>query len=58
VLYDFLSRKNEGLSYSGVDVSDGKIRATEQLYKDQPQAGFELQASPIKLPISAWPAAY
>ncbi len=45
-LYDFLSNKNEGFSYLGVDVSDGMIRAAEQRYKDQPQACFVRSSEP------------
>lgn len=45
-LYDFLSSKNEGFSYSGVDVSDRMIRAAEQRYKDKPQARFVLSSEP------------
>ena len=45
-LYDFLSSKNEGFSYSGVDVSDSMIRAAEQRYKDKPQARFVLASEP------------
>jgi cyclopropane fatty-acyl-phospholipid synthase-like methyltransferase len=45
-LYDFLSSKNEGFSYSGVDVSDSMIRAAEQRYKSQPQARFVLSSEP------------
>jgi len=45
-LYDFLSSKNVGFSYSGFDISDGMIRAAEQRYKDQPQARFILSSEP------------
>lgn len=45
-LYDFLSSKNKGFSYSGIDVSEGMIKAAEQRYKDQPQVNFELSSEP------------
>jgi len=45
-LYDFLSSRNEGFSYLGIDVSDGMIRAAVQRYKDQLQARFVLSSEP------------
>lgn len=45
-LYDFLSSKNEGFSYLGVDISDGMIRAAKQRFKDQPQARFVSSSEP------------
>jgi SAM-dependent methyltransferase len=48
-LYDFLSIKNKGVFYSGVDVSDGMIRAAKQRYKDTPQAHFFLSGEPNQI---------
>jgi SAM-dependent methyltransferase len=45
-LYDFLVNKYDELSYLGVDVSKGMIKAAEQRYKDQPQARFVLSSEP------------
>lgn len=45
-LYDFLSGKNEGFSYLGVDVSESMIRVAAQRYKDSPSARFVLSSSP------------
>jgi len=45
-LYDFLCRKSEGFSYSGIDVSESMIRAAEQRYKDKPEARFVHSSEP------------
>lgn len=45
-LYDFLSSKNVGFSYSGVDVSGSMINAAEKRYKDHPQVRFVLSSEP------------
>ncbi len=48
-LYDFLLSKNVEFSYSGIDISDGMIRACEQRFKDQPQARFILSGEPNQI---------
>jgi SAM-dependent methyltransferase len=45
-LYDFLSDKTERFSYSGVDISDSMIRASEQRYKDKRHVRFVLSGEP------------
>jgi len=48
-LYDFLVNKYDELSYLGVDVSEGMIKAAEQRYKDQPLARFVLSSEPNQI---------
>ena len=45
-LYEFISSKNEGFSYSGVDVSDSMIKAAEHRYRNQAQARFVHSSEP------------
>jgi len=45
-LYDFLTVEYGSFSYSGVDVSEGMIRAAEQRYQDKSQARFVLSSEP------------
>lgn len=45
-LYDFLTLEYENFSYSGVDVSEGMIRAAEQRYQDRSRASFVLSSEP------------
>jgi len=48
-LYDFLVDKYDELSYLGVDVSEGMIKAAEERYKDQPLARFVLSSEPNQI---------
>jgi SAM-dependent methyltransferase len=45
-LYDYLVNKYVGLSYLGVDVSEGMIRAAEKRYKEEEQTRFVLSSEP------------
>jgi cyclopropane fatty-acyl-phospholipid synthase-like methyltransferase len=45
-LYDFLVNKYDQLSYLGIDVSEGMIRAAERCYKEKVQARFVLSSEP------------
>jgi cyclopropane fatty-acyl-phospholipid synthase-like methyltransferase len=48
-LFDFIVNKYDGLSYLGVDVSEGMIQAAERRYKDRPQARFVLSNEPSQV---------
>lgn len=48
-LYDFLMNEYDMVSYLGIDVSEGMIRAAEQRYKDQLQARFILSNEPDQI---------
>lgn len=45
-LYDFLSGRYSGFSYSGIDVSENMIRSAEQHHQGMPQARFVLASEP------------
>jgi SAM-dependent methyltransferase len=48
-LYDFLVAECDELSYLGVDISQGMIKAAERSYKEQPQACFAPSGEPNQL---------
>lgn len=45
-LYDFLASKYKNFSYSGIDVSDGMIKAATQRHQDKSEARFVLSNTP------------
>lgn len=45
-LYDFLANRYDGFNYTGIDVSDGMVRAARQRYKNALQARFFVSSEP------------
>lgn len=48
-LHDFLAVRYSGLSYSGIDVSEGMIRSAEQRHRGVQQARFLLGSEPDRV---------
>jgi cyclopropane fatty-acyl-phospholipid synthase-like methyltransferase len=45
-LYDFLAKKYQEFNYTGIDVSEGMIRAAEKRYQNKSKARFVLSRKP------------
>ena len=47
--YDFLTKKYESFSYSGIDVSENMVQAAEQRYQDRHNAHFIVSSEPTQI---------